>query len=145
VSQDARRPDVAESSKVGELRIQVGRLKTRFLEVYDKCSQFVTDAGSKRGLKSVQYECHMKLCLKGRAEDGTTSLNCLGDVAAGLGIDREDLVGDRDREVLPLVRARDGPGKERKKSSSACICAVVGRRDDSEISNLDANYYHSIP
>jgi len=106
---DTCRPDVAESSKVGELRIQVGRLKIRFLEI---------------GLKSVQYECHMKLCLKGRAEDGTTSLNGLGDVAAGLGIDREDLVGERDCEVLPLVRACDGPGKERKRSSSACICAV---------------------
>ena len=45
----------------------------------------------KLGLKSVQYERDMKLCLKGRAEDGRISVDDLGDVsvATGFGIDGE--------------------------------------------------------
>lgn len=50
-------------------------------------------------------------------------------------------MGEGGHEVLHCVRAGDGPGKERKKSSSACICAIVGRWDDSTTSDLDANYY----
>jgi hypothetical protein len=88
VSEDACRPDVADSSKGGELRIQVGRLKIRFLEIYEKFLQFVTDAGSKC-LKYARYEHHMKLYLNGRAKDGIISLDGLGGVVAGLWIDRE--------------------------------------------------------
>jgi hypothetical protein len=43
--------------------------------------------------------------------------------------------------MIPRVRACDGPGKERNQSSSTCIRAIVGRFDDSETSDLDANYY----
>jgi len=49
-------------------------------------------------------------------------------------------VGEGGHEVLLRVRACDGPGKERKKSSSACTFAIVGHWDDSETSGLDANY-----
>ena len=73
MSEAARRPDVAECSAVGELKI-------RFLATYEKCPQFVADAGSKWRLKSIQYERHMP---KGRAEDGRISLDVLNDVAAG--------------------------------------------------------------
>ena len=75
MSEDVRRPNVADLSKVGELRIQVGQLKIRFLEIYEKYPQFVIDAGGKWGLKSVQYECHMKLCFKRHVEDGRISLD----------------------------------------------------------------------
>jgi len=49
-------------------------------------------------------------------------------------------VGESGHEVLPRVRAYDGTGKETKKSSLAFICAIVGRWDDLETSDLDANY-----
>lgn len=71
------------------------QLKIRFLEIYEKYPQFVMDAGSKWGLKSVQYERHMKLCFKRHAEDGRISL----DVAC---------------HVLPHVQVHNGPGKEKR-------------------------------
>lgn len=40
-------------------------------------------------IKSVQYEHQIKWCLKGCAEDRRISLDSLGGVAAGLGIDGE--------------------------------------------------------
>ena len=40
-----------------------------------------------------------------------------------------------------MFRPATDPEKKEKKSSSTYIFAIVGRWDDSETSDLDANYY----